>query len=76
MVPIISEVGHETDPTSADLVADYRAATPSAAAEIAVCEIAQVENQIHLYEENLTMYIKNIINNFLYILIEDFSIMN
>ena len=41
--PIISAVGHETDTTIADYVSDRRAATPSAAAEIAVCEYREIE---------------------------------
>ncbi len=57
-IPIISAVGHETDFTIADFVADLRAPTPSAAAELAVPNISDVKYTIDLYNNRLKTALK------------------
>ena len=57
-IPVISAVGHETDFTIADFVADLRAPTPSAAAELAVTNIEDLEENIKLYKNRLKMALR------------------
>ncbi len=57
-LPIISAVGHETDFTISDFVADLRAPTPSAAAELAVPDIFELKNTISVYQNRFRILLK------------------
>lgn len=62
-IPVISAVGHEIDFTIADFVADQRAATPSAAAELAVVDVITYLNTIAHFQQRLASLMKNYIYN-------------
>lgn len=52
-IPIISAVGHETDFSISDFVADLRAPTPSAAAELAVPDVKEIIKKLNTYENRM-----------------------
>lgn len=63
-IPVISAVGHEIDFTIADFVADVRAPTPSAAAELAVREKGALEDGLALCERRLRQSLKTMERDF------------
>jgi len=60
-IPIVSAVGHETDYTISDFVADLRASTPSAAAELVVKDKREIKTTLHYLEERLVNQILQIL---------------
>lgn len=61
-IPIISAVGHETDFTICDFVADMRAPTPSAAAEIATPNLVDLEYKLDNIKDRLNRSVINQVN--------------
>lgn len=61
-VPVISAVGHETDFTICDFVADLRAPTPSAAAELAAVPIYEIASELAYFDEKLKTLMSGIIS--------------
>ena len=70
-VPVVSGVGHETDFTIADFVADVRAPTPSAAAEISVPDMRELQEGVRWQRDRLVQGMRSIVADWRVILRED-----
>lgn len=62
-IPIVSAIGHETDFTLLDFVADLRAPTPTAAAEFCTPVLSEIKNKINDFQQNFTKKINTKISH-------------
>ncbi len=62
-IPLVSAIGHEVDFTICDFVADYRAPTPTAAAEIVAPEIQQIKQQFSNIRDRMLKIVSNILRD-------------
>ncbi len=58
-IPVISAVGHEIDFSISDFVADLRAETPTAAADIAVPDIGELVEKLNKFSDEMLIHLKN-----------------
>ncbi len=63
-IPLISAIGHEVDYTIADFVADLRAPTPSAAAELVVAQREQLMEKLHFLDQRCRREMKNQLDSY------------